>query len=125
MFRILGRVGKIEHDIEETKKYHYDFKFKEGGKIVPIVADETVEFKQGDAKSIKIKEIKIPPKHLVLICSYARHRVGHVIAMGEEFPVPVEMERSADRAMFIAGIDGTVSKDDLIGMALLIPIETM
>ncbi|EHP89073.1 DUF22 domain-containing protein [Methanotorris formicicus] len=124
MFRILGRVGKIEHEIE-SKKYLYDFKFKEGGKIIPIVADEDVEFKQGDAKSIKIKEIKIPPKHLILLCPYARHRVGHIIAIGEEFPVPVEMERSADRAMFIAGIDGKVSKDDLIGMALLIPIEVM
>jgi hypothetical protein len=125
MFRILGRVGKIEHDIGEAKKYQYDFKFKEGGMIVPIIADETVEFKQGDAKSIKIKEIKIPPKHLILMCSYARHRVGHIIAVGEEFPVPIEMERTADNAMFIAGIDGTVSKGDLIGMAILIPIEIM
>ncbi|MEO2117027.1 MAG: DUF22 domain-containing protein [Methanocaldococcus sp.] len=122
VFRILGRMTEIEKEIKEEEA-RYDLIIKNEAKIEPIVADEDKEFKQGDIKPIKIKKIKIPPMSILLICPYGRHRVGHVIAVGEEIPMPIEAEREADMATFACGMDGEVKKGDLIGMLLIVTAE--
>jgi len=122
VFRIVGRMAKIEKEIKEEEVRH-DLIIKNDVKIEPIVADEDMEFKQGDIKPIRIKKIKIPPMSVLLICPYGRHRVGQVIAVGEEIPMPIEAEREADMATFACGMDGEVRKGDLIGMLLIIAAE--
>ena len=122
VFRIVGRMAKIEKEIKEEEVRH-DLIIKNEVKIEPIVADEDMEFKQGDIKPIRIKKIKIPPMSVLLICPYGRHRVGQVIAVGEEIPMPIEAEREADMATFACGMDGEVRKGDLIGMLLIIAAE--
>ena len=119
VFRILGRITEIEKKIRE-EELKYDLIIKNEAKIGPIVADEDKKFKQGDVKPIRIKKIKVPPMSLLLICPYARHRVGHVLAVGEEIPMPIECERELDMATFVSGIDGEVKKGDLIGMLVMI-----
>ena len=122
VFRILGRMTEIEKEIREEEA-KYDLIIKNEAKIEPIVADEDKEFKQGDIKPIKIKKIKIPPMSVLLICPYGRHRVGHVIAVGEEVPMPIEVEREVDMATFACGMDGELKKGDLIGMLLIVAAE--
>ncbi|CAB3287582.1 DUF22 domain-containing protein [Methanocaldococcus lauensis] len=122
VFRILGRITEIEKEIRE-EELKYDLIIKNEAKIEPIVADEDKEFKQGDIKPIRIKKIKIPPMSVLLICPYGRHRVGHVIAVGEEVPMPIEAEREVDMAAFACGFDGEVKKGDLIGMLLIVAAE--
>ncbi|CAB3289898.1 DUF22 domain-containing protein [Methanocaldococcus lauensis] len=122
VFRILGRITEIEKEIRE-EELKYDLIIKNEAKIEPIVADEDKEFKQGDIKPIRIKKIKIPPMSVLLICPYGRHRVGHVIAVGEEVPMPIEAEREVDMAAFACGFDGEVKKGDLIGMLLIVASE--
>ncbi|ACV24053.1 DUF22 domain-containing protein [Methanocaldococcus fervens] len=122
VFRILGRMTEIEKKIRE-EEVKYDIIIKNEAKIEPIVADEDKKFKQGDIKPIKIRNIKIPPMSVLLICPYGRHRVGHVIAVGEEVPMPIEAEREVDMATFACGVDGEVKKGDLIGMLLIIKAE--
>ncbi len=122
VFRIVGRMAKIEKEIKEEEVRH-DLIIKNEVKIEPIVADEDMEFKQGDIKPIRIKKIKIPPMSVLLICPYGRHRVGQVIAVGEEIPMPIEVEREADMATFACGFSGEVKKGDLIGMLLIIAAE--
>ncbi|ENN96004.1 hypothetical protein J422_04665 [Methanocaldococcus villosus KIN24-T80] len=123
MFRVLGRLPSA---IKMVKAKERIFKIKnENVKLVPIVADEDKEFKLGEVKPIKIKKIKIPPNHLTILCAYARHRLGHVIAIGEDIPLPLDAERSADMATFACGCDGVVKKNDLIGMLILVEVEKL
>ena len=122
VFRILGRIANLEKTIKE-EEIKCDLILKNEVVIEPIVADEDMEFKQGDIKPIKIKKIKIPPMSVLLICPYGRHRVGHVIAVGEEVPMPISVEREVNMAMFACGFDGEVKKGDLIGMLLIVAAE--
>ena len=122
VFRILGRLADLEKTIRE-EEIKCDLILKNEVVIEPIVADEDMEFKQGEIKPIKIKKIKIPPMSVILICPYGRHRVGHVIAVGEEVPMPISVEREVDMAMFACGFDGEVKKGDLIGMLLIVAAE--
>jgi hypothetical protein len=122
VFRILGRITNLEKTIKE-EEIKCDLILKNEVTIEPIVADEDMKLKQGDIKPIKIKKIKIPPMSVILICPYGRHGVGHVIAVGEEVPMPISVEREVDMAMFACGFDGEVKKGDLIGMLLIVAAE--
>jgi len=57
----------------------------------------------------------------LLICPYGRHGVGQAISIGEEVAMLVELDRSADHALFVAGIAGSVKKDDLRGVMMFFP----
>ncbi|WP_457612643.1 DUF22 domain-containing protein [Methanocaldococcus sp.] len=122
VYRLVGRISKLEKKIKE-EEVKCDLIIKNEAKIEPIVAEEDVELKQGDIKPIKIKKIKIPPMSVLLICPYGRHRAGQVIAVGEEVPMPIEVEREVDMATFACGMDGEVKKGDLIGMLLMVSAE--
>jgi hypothetical protein len=88
---------------------------------IDLVAEEDKDFKAGDAKPIRIKKATIPKNTLLLISPYGRHGVGQVRSIGEEITMPVEFDRSADHALFVAGIAGSVKKDDLIGVMMFFP----
>lgn len=103
-----------------------DFDFKLGGamgKMLYLIAAEDKKFKSGDSKPIRIKEVKVPPNSMIILCPYARHILGAVIAIGEEIPMPIENERSIKHCLFVAGMDGGVKKDDLVGVVTVLPVE--
>lgn len=125
MVRILPR-------LDEVKREHVEFKelalgdFKVGniiGKLRAIIADEDVEVKANDAKSIKIKPIKIPANHITFLSAYAANRYGHAIAVGEEVHLPMSLEKTVDHASFLTNLDGSIKKDDLLGVLILLPVE--
>jgi hypothetical protein len=123
MVRIITRLEDVrekEHKMEHTIG---DFNVKAKGKVKSIVADQDIKLKSGDIKPIKIKPLSIPANNIGFLSSYARNKFGHVIAIGEEVPLPIEMKRSADYATFITAIDGEVKKGDLIGIYILFPVE--
>lgn len=119
MVRVVTRLEDVRHDEKKLKHKMGDFKYKGTGKLRAIVAAEDVEFKSGEIKPIKIKNMPIPPNHIGILASYARNKYGQVIAIGEDVPLPIEMNRGADYATFIAAIDGKVKKGDLIGTLIL------
>ncbi|MBM4241152.1 MAG: DUF22 domain-containing protein [Euryarchaeota archaeon] len=127
MVRIVTRLEEVREDLKKLKhemKHEIgDFKFADSGKVKSIVADEDVEFKVGDIKPVKIKDLEIPANHIGLLSSYARNKFGHIIAIGEEVPLPIEWNRSADHATFVAALDGEVKKNDLIGILILFPVQ--
>jgi len=123
MVRIISRLEEVRE--EEHKKEHVigDFNVEAKGKVKSVVADQDLKIKSGDIKPIKIKPLDIPANHIGFLSSYARNKFGHVIAIGEEVPLPIEMKRSADYATFIAALNGEVKKGDLIGIFILFPIK--
>ena len=125
MVRVIARLESVRKETEEFET-HALGDFKVGniiGKMRAIIADEDVDFKANEAKSIKIQKIKIPENHVTFISAYASNKYGHAIAVGEEVHLPVSMERTVDYASFVANLDGNVKKEDLLGVLILLPIE--
>jgi hypothetical protein len=127
MVRTVPRVDIVKEDLKKLKDNMEheigDMEVKGTWKMKSVIANENVEFKAGEIKIIKIKHMKIPASYVGLLSSYAINKFGHLIAIGEEVPLPIEMERSADYATFIAAIDGEIKKNDLIGIYILFPVQ--
>ncbi|MDP3065925.1 MAG: DUF22 domain-containing protein [Methanobacteriaceae archaeon] len=123
--RIKSRLGKeIKRALAEYEDSMVDFKIGTiSGNLRVVIADEKVKFKAGDIKPIKIKKVELPANHICNMCAYATNRVGHTIAVGEETPLPISMTRHADHAAFAAAQDGTVKKNELIGVVILLPMQ--
>ena len=119
MFKIIGRIGDIEEALRE-KKYPGKIKLEVQGKREPIIADEDVEFKAGEIKTIKIKKIELHPYTISFIDAYAKHSVGTTLSIGEDIPMPFDSERVAEYAIFAAIKDGIVKKGDIIGSIMML-----
>jgi hypothetical protein len=94
-------------------------------KFVLVVADEDQEFKTNEAKPISIKKIKIPPQNIIISSMYGIHPIGHLSAIGS-YDVPsgiIDKERIADFGMFHAAIEGKISKEEVIGATIMLPVR--
>ncbi|ADP78039.1 Protein of unknown function DUF22 [Methanothermus fervidus DSM 2088] len=126
MVKLMTRFREIVKEFE--KKVHADKDFRidsHYGLMRAIVANENIEVKSGDVKSLKIKKITIPKNHIIWICGYGVHPLGHIIAVGEEVPLPITMERSADHATFVAAKSGEIRKNDFLGVSILLPVKLL
>lgn len=119
MFKISGRIEKIEEAMKE-KKYPGKLIIDVQGKKEPIIASEDIEVKSGEIKNIEVNKIEIRPNTIVFISAYAKHQLGHALSVGEEIPMPFDSKRIVERAIFIATKDGMVKKGDIIGNLIMI-----
>ena len=119
---ITHRVKEIIEEIDERKREPFDFALKDTCRVDYLIAEEDTDFRSGDAKPVKIKKVAIPRNTILLISPYGRHGIGQVVSIGEKIAMPIELDRSADHALFVAGVDGSVNKEELIGVMMLIPI---
>ena len=125
MVRIITRLETVRKETEEYEA-HALGNFKIGptiGKMKAIIADEDIDVKANEAKSVKIKKIKIPENHVTFVSAYAANKLGHAIAVGEEVHLPISMAKNVDYASFLANLDGSINKDDLLGVLIILPIE--
>ncbi len=124
MVRILTRLGEVKKEMKEYHDELVDFKIGNiSGDLRAIIADDDVDFKAGESVPVKIKKIHIPANYIFFLSAYASNRQGHALAVGEETPLPISMDRHVDHAMFVAAVDGSIQKDDLIGVIILLPVE--
>lgn len=93
------------------------------GCIRELIAAETKNYEPGQAKPLRIEKFQIPPNTLISMDPYSRHKIGQVVAIGEEVALPIEKERSADYCLFVAGIKGKINKGDVVGAVEVFPIE--
>lgn len=119
---ITHRVKEIIEEIDEQKREPFDFAIKDTCRVDYLIAEEDKDFRSGDAKPVKIKKVEIPRNTVLLISPYGRHGIGQVVSIGEKIAMPIELDRSADHALFVAGVGGSVKKEELIGVMMLIPI---
>ena len=124
MVRIITRLDQVKKELAEHAKPTLDFNIGTiSGKLRAIIADEDMEYKAGEAKSIKIKKINMHANNICFLSAYGSNKYGHTMAVGEETSLPISMERSADKALFIAALDCKIEKDDLLGVLILLPVE--
>jgi hypothetical protein len=127
MVRIITRLDEVKKEYTELEEHSLG-DFKVGtiiGKLRAIIAAEDVEVKASESKPIKIKQIKIPGNHITFLSAYAANRYGHAIAVGGEVHLPISLEKTVDNASFIASLDGSIKKDDLLGVLILLPVEML
>jgi len=127
MVRIITRLGEIKKEDAKLEELTLgDFKIGSTiGKLRAIIAAENVEIKANEARSIKIRQIKIPANYIIFLAAYASNRSGHVVAVGEEVPLPMCLEKTVDHAFFLTSIDGYMKKDDLLGVLILLPVKVI
>ncbi len=123
--RIIPRLDTVKRDLAESKaRKHLDFRIGTiSGNLKAIIADEDMEFKSGDIKRIKIKNIPIPANQLSFMSGYGSNRYGHAITVDEEIPLPLSMKRQGDHALFAAAENCEIKKDDLLGVLILLPVN--
>lgn len=125
MVRIIQRLDEVKKEYAELER-HALGDFKVGtiiGKLRAIIAAQDIKVKADQAETIKIKPIKIPANHISFLSAYASNRYGHAIAVGEEVPLPISLEKTVDHASFLASLNGNIKKDDLLGVLILLPVE--
>jgi hypothetical protein len=127
------RVGKLKDLMDKRISYQTqkiektDFEYHIGDKLkfVLIVADEDMMFKADETIPIMIKKIKIPPQTIIVSSMYGIHPIGHLSAIGSHNVPPgiIDEERTADFGMFHAALDGKISKDEVIGATIMLPVR--
>ncbi|ADZ08692.1 protein of unknown function DUF22 [Methanobacterium lacus] len=122
--RIITRLDAVKKELAQAKAEKLDFQVGSiSGNLRAIIANEDMEFQSGNIKSIEIKEIPIPANYLSYLSGYGSNSYGHTLAVDEEIPLPLSMERKADHAMFAAAKDCEIKKDDLLGVLILLPVH--
>jgi len=100
-----------------TEAFSYGFTVGPHGEWEMLIAKEDKEVKKNELVDIKIKEIELPPKAIVLPCLIMRHALGIVSSLssvGE--PKNVEERRVIDEVLFHPICDGVVNRGDLLGV---------
>ena len=123
--RIIPGLDKIRKDLANTKtKKLLDFQIGTiSGNLRAIIAAEDMEFKSGDIKSIEIQKIPIPANYVCFLSGYGSNSYGHTLAVNEDIPLPLSMDREAIHSMFAAAQNCEIKKDDLLGVLILLPVE--
>ena len=89
-------------------------------RLVPVVANEKVAFKEGEFQFVPIKPIKIPANSVVIQSHYGVNGMGHLSCIGcQEFKKHDE-DRTADMSVFQSRIKASVLKGDLLGQVLIV-----
>jgi len=122
---VTHRIRKIIQEIDKRRMAPFDYILGDTYRVDYLIADEDMDFRSGDAKSVKMRKVNIPKNTVISISPYGRHGVGQVISIGEEIAMPAEVNRSADYALFVAGVDGSVKKDDLLGVVMFVPFTAV
>ncbi|MBD3408329.1 MAG: DUF22 domain-containing protein [Candidatus Lokiarchaeota archaeon] len=92
-------------------------------RFVPVVANETVSFREDETKLVSIRPIKVPANAMVIQSMYGTNGMGHISCIGStEFKMYNE-DRVADMSMFQSRLKAKVMKDDLLGQVLVVPAK--
>ena len=105
------------------KSRTFDFLAGRHGRVGHLVAKEDMVCKRGEAQPVEIEPVEIPPSSLVSVVPYAVHKAGIVVGLVDKMPLPTELPRVADSAVFFPYTDGVVKKGDVLGRAVYFPME--
>jgi len=89
--------------------------------IAPVVAEEKVQFDEGDLKIVPIRSIKVSGQSLVFLSLYGANGMGHLCCIGCMEMKKYTEDRTADLAMFHSRIKSSMMKGDLLGQVIIVP----
>jgi len=97
--------------------FSYGFTVGTHGEWEMVIAKEDKEVRKNELVNIKIEEVELPPKAILLPCNIMRHALGIVsslVAVGH--PKAVEERRVLNTAIFHPILDGKVGKGELLSV---------
>lgn len=100
-----------------TEAFRYGYSVGPKGEWQMLIANETKEVHANKIVEIRIEDVEVPERAIVLPCFIARHALGFVpslISVGK--PKRVEQRRIFNQALFYPIADGTIHKGELIGV---------
>ncbi len=107
--------GKIEE--LEVEAYRYGYTVGPHGEWQMLIAKEDKEVEENRLTDIKIEDVKVPEKAIILPCYIMRHALGIVSALTKGGkPKMVEEQRIFDTAIFHPIRSGYVRKGELLGV---------
>jgi len=105
--------GEIEE--VETEAFSYGFTVGPHGEWEMLIAAEDKEVKKDELVPVKIEEIELPPKSIVVPCCIMRHALGIVASLGcVGTQKKVEERRVVNTVVFNPLFDGTVHRGELL-----------
>jgi hypothetical protein len=105
--------GEIERQV--TDAFSYGFSVGPHGEWEMLIAKEDKEVKKDVSVNIKIEEVEIPKKAIVLPCVIMRHALGSVVSIAfVGMPMSVEENRTLKEVIFHPISDGKVGKRELL-----------
>jgi hypothetical protein len=105
--------GELERQV--TEAYSYGFTVGPHGEWEMLIAKEDIKVKKGELVNIKIEEVEVPRKAIVLPCPIMRHALGIVASIAfVGAPMSVEEMRTLKEVIFHPVSDGTVGKGELL-----------
>ena len=108
---------KIGGETERAKvdSFSYGFTVGQHGEWEMAVAREDKEVRKNELVNIRIEDIELPPKAIVLPCTIMRHAFGVVLTLTTAGkPKTVEERRVLDEVIFHPLFDGKVGKGELL-----------
>jgi hypothetical protein len=98
-----------------TEAFSYGFTVGPHGEWEMLIADEDKEVRKNELVNIKIGEIEVPPKSIVMPCPIMRHALGIVSSLAAAGkPKGIEEKRVLDEVIFSPLYDGKVCKGELL-----------
>jgi hypothetical protein len=105
--------GELERQV--TEAFSYGFTVGPHGEWEMLIAKEDVEVKKDVSVNIKIEEVEVPKKAIVLPCPIMRHALGIVSSIAfVGTPMSVEENRTLREIIFYPVSDGKVGKGELL-----------
>lgn len=113
----------IEKFWEKFKKQKYRLK-KADVEPQYIIASEEVELEPGNVYKVPVKNIRVPKDHVIHLSPYSMHCNGSVTSLCEKTPKPIHFDRYIENAYFHAAEKGKISKDDVLGHFMAVPLHS-
>jgi hypothetical protein len=105
--------GEIERKV--TDAFSYGFSVGPHGEWEMLIAKEDKEVKKDVSVNIKVEEVEVPKKAIVLPCVIMRHALGMVSSIAfVGMPMSVEENRTLKEVIFHPVSDGKVGKGELL-----------
>jgi len=110
--RLGGELNKISVDA-----FPYGYSVGPKGQWEMLVAAEDKIVKANELTYVKVREIEIPERAIVLPCFFSRHVLGTVEkAVGVGVPRKAEEKRHIDTVIFHPMFDGEIHIGELLGV---------
>ena len=90
-------------------------------KLYPVVAEDKVNFHEGETQIIPVRPIPVPAYSMVFLSFYGANGMGHLFCIGCIEMKTFSEDRTANVAMFQSRIKASVMKGDLLGQVMIVP----
>ncbi len=116
--------GKVKR--ERVTISPFSFKRSRIGKFEPVIAEESVELKEGEVRVVKVMDLEFPASTIPQPLTSFNHAAGAVIDLTSLSPPKmVEEDRTVTHAVVLSPKGGRIEKGDLLGAVAVYNVSVL